>query len=67
MSWRERDGRAEFEVKWLGLDGPDDNTWEPYQHMTCYGGRRLFTKYVNSVDDVRLWPLIPRVYRQRQG
>ena len=24
----ERDGRAEFEVRWIGLDGPGDNTWE---------------------------------------
>ena len=63
LQWRERDGRAEFEIRWKGLD---DDSWEPYQHLTRHGARELFQEYVNATDDERLFQLLPRVYRPRR-
>ena len=38
VGWRERDGAAEFEVKWTEY-GEDENTWEPSTNIMRFGGR----------------------------
>ena len=32
---RVRKGKVEYYVKWKNWDNPDDNTWEPIEHLEC--------------------------------
>ena len=45
-NWRERDGTAQFEVKWMGY-AEDENTWEPLTNITLFGGRTMFREFVS--------------------
>ena len=63
VSWRERAGAAEFEVKWAGC-AEADNTWEPYTNLTRFGSgsKAIFKDFVDGVDDQRLRRLLPRAH-----
>ena len=63
VGWRQREGAAEFEVRWEGYDEAD-NTWEPYTNLTRFGSgsRELFEKFVDDTHDRHLRRLLPRAY-----
>ena len=63
VSWRERDGTAEFEAEWAGY-ADDENTSEPLANITRFGGKALFQEFVDGVDDERLrqLKLLPKAY-----
>ena len=65
-SWKKEDGtgKALFEVKWLGYDATE-NTFEPYTNITRYGGKAMFTKFVEEMDDQELSKLLPRAFRPK--
>jgi len=35
VSKRIKKGKVEYLVKWKGWENPDDNTWEPVEHLEC--------------------------------
>ena len=49
VDWRERDGAAEFLVKWAGYTD-SGNTWEPLTNLTGHGSgtERLLTEFVRE-------------------
>ena len=64
LNWRENeDHEAEFEIKWLGWDDEEANTWEPVTNITRYGGKDTFRAYVTAQDNEALYKLVPKTYR----
>ncbi|KAJ3783648.1 hypothetical protein GGU10DRAFT_360198 [Lentinula aff. detonsa] len=48
----DEDGRWEYLVKWFGYDGPDDDTWEPPEHIAnCQRLLSSFWQEVGGDDD----------------
>jgi hypothetical protein len=67
VSWRKEDnGKASFEVKWLGYEATA-NTFEPHTNITRYGGKTMFKEFIASTDDPELSKLIPRALRPKRG
>ena len=60
-NWRERDGTAQFEVKWTGY-AEDENTWEPLTSITRFGSRTMFREFASQIDDERQRQLLSRAY-----
>ena len=63
VSWRERAGAAEFEVKWAGY-AEADNTWVPYTNLTRFGSgsKAIFKAFVNGVNGQCLRQLLPKAH-----
>jgi hypothetical protein len=67
VSWRKEDnGKASFEVKWLGYEATA-NTFEPHTNITRYGGKTMFKEFIASTDDPELSKRIPRALRPKRG
>ncbi|XP_064645935.1 uncharacterized protein LOC135499202 [Lineus longissimus] len=45
---RKNKGVLEYRVKWVGYDGPQDDTWEPLRHLTSEHSQAMLRDYLTS-------------------
>ena len=63
MDWREKNGKVEFEVKWLGY-ASTENTWEPPANLARFGSgaKELLLEFISNASGDRLKQLLPKAY-----